>query len=90
MNSEGRRESDKGALLWKIAGAGFGIVFTVLFSRFVDSYSSQAESLANIESQMTMADFPSLRVDVEKLELQVKSLESSLADVKNEIAKIKG
>lgn len=92
----GRRDSDKGALLWKIAGAALGIMFTVLFSRFVDTYTKQAEtqskilsSLGSIEIKMEMVNFPTLRKDIDSLEARAAYFERELVELKREIESVK-
>ncbi len=94
--SMGRRESDKGALLWKILGGALGIMFTVLFSRFVDTYTKQAEtqskilsSLGSIEIKMEMVNFPTLRKDIDSLEARAAYFERELTNLKREIESVK-
>lgn len=82
-NPMGRRSYDKLSIIWAMGCGGFGIIFTVLFSQFVTSYTEQGKTnnqilnrLTGIEAQMIMSDFPNLRTDLEKLEAEVKAVKA--------------
>lgn len=98
-SSFGRRGYDKLSIVWGVGCSAFGIIFTILFSKFVDSYSDQARTqneilnrITGIEAQMIMADFPTLRTDLEKVESEVKALKirhgEEVRDLNNKIGVI--
>lgn len=81
MSENSGRGVTKIQIIWAVGCAGFGIVFTILFSAFVDSYTKQATTqqeilnrLTGIEAQMIMADFPNLRSDLDKVKAEMNTL----------------